>query len=156
MNGYSIISTMVENKPGVLFKVANLIRRKRFNIESITVGPVDGKDVSRMTIAVQADDATLNQIAKQLLKLIDVLDVKVYSAHEVVARELVLVKLPTKKEDSIFKMDPRDYRVIERSDQSVTLELVGSPDQIDRYLHVLESYGITEVSRTGITAVSKN
>ena len=93
MTSVKIIAVLVENRPGVLFKVANMIRRRSFNIESITVGTVDHKDISRMTITLHADDAIVEQLVKQLSKLIDVIEANVFTPEEVIARELAIIQL---------------------------------------------------------------
>src|SRR5213594_1398029 len=90
---FYIISSLVENKPGVLFRVTNLFRARNFNIESITVGSTEQKDLSRMTITTNSDERTLDQLVKQLRKLIDVVEVKVLDTEKTVYRELALIKM---------------------------------------------------------------
>ena len=92
-----IVSALVENKPGVLFRVTNLFRARSFNIESITVGSTEQKDLSRMTITTKSDERTLDQLVKQLRKLIDVVEVKVLDTEKTVYRELALIKMKSCK-----------------------------------------------------------
>ena len=95
---YRILSVIVDNKPGVLFRVTNLFRARNFNIESITVGTTEQKDISRMTIAIQSDYKTLDQLVKQLRKLIDIIEVRVLDTENTVFRELALIKMKASDE----------------------------------------------------------
>ncbi len=108
-----IVSALVENKPGVLFRVTNLFRARNFNIESITVGPTEHIDLSRMTITIKSDDRTLEQLAKQLRKLIDVVDVKVLDRDNTVYRELALIKM--KAVDPTTRMEITNFASIFRA-----------------------------------------
>ncbi len=155
MTSIKIIAALVENRPGVLFKVANMIRRRSFNIESITVGTVDHKDISRMTITLHADDAIVEQLVKQLSKLIDVIEAKVFTPDEVIARELAIIKLSPDVKVRTDMNDIQELRVVETSSESLTLELIGGPDVIDEFLQKIGESNIQSVARTGITALPK-
>ncbi len=154
-----IISVLVENKPGVLHSVANLFRRRNFNIESITVGPTEQKETARMTITVNGDQKTLEQVVKQLAKLIDVLKVEELEHGNLVMREMALVKIkvPSLKErsDIINCVEVFRARVIDISTDSLTVEITGTPDKIDAFLNLMKPFGIIELARTGITALAR-
>jgi len=154
-----VISVLVENKPGVLHGVSNLFRRRNFNIESITVGQSENKDMSRMTITVKGDEKTLEQVVRQLAKLIDVLKVEELEEGHFVMRELSLIKVnaPTPKErsDIINCVEVFRGRVIDVSTDSLTVEITGTPDKIDAFLNLMQTTGVIELARTGITALAR-
>jgi acetolactate synthase-1/3 small subunit len=154
-----VISVLVENKPGVLFIIANLFRRRNFNIESITVGPTEQPDIARMTITVNEDEKTIEQVVKQVAKQIDVLKVSELEQGNFVMRELALikVKVPSSKErsDVINCVEVFRGRIIDVSTNSLTVEITGTPDKIDAFLNLMKSYGIIELARTGITALAR-
>ncbi|MFQ6010626.1 MAG: acetolactate synthase small subunit [Nitrososphaerales archaeon] len=155
MTSVKIISALVENRPGVLFKVSNMIRRRSFNIESITVGTIDHKDISRMTITLDAEDAIVEQLVKQLTKLIDVIEAEVFTPEEATARELALIKLRSNTKVRMDMQDLQELRVVESSADSLTLELIGGPDVIDEFLQKIGESDVQSVARTGITALPK-
>jgi acetolactate synthase-1/3 small subunit len=154
-----VISILVENKPGVLHTIANLFRRRNFNIESITVGPTQETDTSRMTITINGDEKTIDQVVKQVAKQIDVLKVSELEPGHFVMRELALIKVnvPSSKErsDIINCVDVFRGRIIDVSTDSLTVEITGTPDKIDAFLNLMKSYGIIELARTGITALAR-
>ncbi len=154
-----VVSAIVENKPGVLHSVANLFRRRNFNIESITVGPTEQKDLARITITVNADERTLNQVVKQLDKLVDVVGVAELDPESTVTRELALVKIsvPTTKErsDIISCVHVFRGRIVDVSPESLIVEITGTSDKIDAFLNLMKTFGIIELARTGITALSR-
>ncbi len=154
-----VISVLVENKPGVLHGVANLFRRRNFNIESITVGPSVQQNTSRMTITVNGDQKTIEQVVKQLAKLIDVLTVQELEQGNFVMRELALIKVnvPSTKErsDIINCVEVFRGRVIDVSTDSLTVEITGIPDKIDAFLNLMKTFGVLELARTGITALAR-
>lgn len=154
-----VISVLVENKPGVLHGVANLFRRRNFNIESITVGPSESSDTSRMTITVNGDEKTLEQVVKQLAKLIDVLKVEELEPGHFVMRELALIKVnvPTTKDrsDIINCVEVFRGRIIDVSTDSLTVEITGTPDKLDAFLKLMQTTGVIELARTGITALAR-
>jgi len=154
-----VISVLVENKPGVLHGVSNLFRRRNFNIESITVGSSEQPDVARMTITVNGDEKILEQVVKQLAKLIDVLKVEELEPGHFVMRELALIKVnaPTPKErsDIINCVEVFRSRVIDVSTDSLTVEITGTPDKVDAFLNLMKATGVIELARTGITALAR-
>ena len=154
-----VISVLVENKPGVLHGVSNLFRRRNFNIESITVGPSQNNEIARMTITVNGDEKTLEQVVKQLAKLIDVLKVEELEPGHFVMRELALIKVnvPTPKErsDIINCVEVFRGRIIDVSTDSLTVEITGTPDKLDAFLNLMKSTGVIELARTGITALAR-
>ncbi|MCW4024311.1 MAG: acetolactate synthase small subunit [Candidatus Bathyarchaeota archaeon] len=159
MGKTKIISVLVENKPGVLHTVANLFRRRNFNIESITVGPTEKQELARMTITTNGDEKTVDQVVKQLAKMIDVIRVEELEMGNCVIRELSLIKInvPTTKErsDIINCVDVFRGRIIDVSTDSLTVEITGTPDKLDAFLNLMRSYGILELARTGITALAR-
>lgn len=154
-----IISAIVEHKPGVLNNVANLFRRKCFNIESISVGPIERNDLARMTIRVNGDEKTIEQVVKQLNKLVDVVKVSRLNPNNSVTREMALIKvhtLDTKvRSDVINYADIFRARVIDVSSESLIMEITGTPDKIDAFLDLMKPFGVMEIARTGITALSR-
>jgi acetolactate synthase-1/3 small subunit len=154
-----VISVLVENKPGVLFGVSNLFRRRNFNIESITVGPSEQKDLARMTLTLNEDERRIVQVVKQLAKLIDVIEVEELEQGNFVMRELALIKVrvPTPKErsDIINCVEVFRGRVIDVSTDSLTIEITGTPDKLDAFLNLMETSGVIELARTGITALAR-
>ena len=155
----TVISALVENKPGVLHSVANMFRRRGFNIESITVGRTEQEDLSRMTITVNGDEKTLEQVVKQMNKLIDVVKVSRLEPENIVTRELALIKVnvpDTKnRSDVINCVEVFRGRVVDVSPETLTIEITGTPDKIDAFLNLMKTYGIMELARTGITALSR-
>jgi acetolactate synthase-1/3 small subunit len=154
-----VIAALVENKPGVLHSVSNMFRRRDFNIESITVGPIEQEDLSRMTITVNGDEKTLEQVVKQMSKLIDVVKVSRLEPENIVTRELALIKvnIPDNKSrsDVINCVEVFRGRVVDVSPESLTMEITGTPDKIDAFLNLMRTYGIMELARTGLTALSR-
>jgi acetolactate synthase-1/3 small subunit len=154
-----VIAALVENKPGVLHSVSNMFRRRDFNIESITVGSTEQEDVSRMTITVKGDEKTLEQVVKQMSKLIDVVKVSQLEPENIVTRELALIKVnvPDNKSrsDVINCVDVFRGRVVDVSPEALTIEITGTPDKIDAFLNLMRTYGIMELARTGLTALSR-
>jgi len=155
----SVISVLVENKPGVLYGVSNLFRRRNFNIESITVGPSEKKEMARMTITVNEDEPTIIQVIKQVAKLVDVLNVEELQPGNFVMRELALIKVnsPSSKErsDIINCVEVFRGRVIDVSVDSLTVEMSGTPDKIDAFLNLMKATGVIELARTGVTALAR-
>jgi len=154
-----VIAALVENKPGVLHSIANMFRRREFNIESITVGPTEQQDLSRMTITVKGDEKTLEQIIKQMNKLIDVVKVSRLEPENIVTRELALIKVNVpdirNRSDVINCVEVFRGRVVDVSPEALTIEITGTPDKIDAFLNLMKTYGIMELARTGLTALSR-
>jgi acetolactate synthase-1/3 small subunit len=156
---WSIISVLVENKPGVLFKITNLFRSRNYNIDSISVGITENPEVSRMTITTEADEKQLNQIIKQLDKLIDTVEVRLLEEKKSVYRELVMMKIKVSKPTDIkeitdlanaFKCDVHDVRK-----SSIILEITATPDRVNALEDLVRGYGILEMARTGICALAR-
>ncbi|MCL2134843.1 MAG: acetolactate synthase small subunit [Candidatus Bathyarchaeota archaeon] len=154
-----IISVIVENKPGVLHLIANLFRRRNFNIESITVGATQDKDIARMTITVNADEKTFEQVVKQVTKQIDVIKVEALEQGNFVMRELALIKVEItdskKRSDVINFVNVFRGKIVDISPYSLTVEITGEPNKIDAFLNLMKTFGVLEIARTGITALSR-
>jgi acetolactate synthase I/III small subunit len=154
-----ILSSLVENKPGVLFRVTNLFRARNFNIESITVGSTEMPDLSRMTITTKSDERTVDQLVKQLRKLIDVVEVTVLDKDRTVYRELALIKM--KAIEPAIRMEIINYASIFRANvldiakENIIVEIIGTPDKIDAFKNLVAHYGISQIARTGVSALPR-
>lgn len=152
------ISILVENQPGVLARISGLFARRGFNIHSLAVGVTDNDKVSRVTIVADGDDHTLEQIEKQLNKLIDVIKVRTVRNDELLARELVLIKVscnPQQRQELISLADITEAKISDISVDSMTLELSESEAKIKTFEDLLRPYGIKEIVRTGTVAIQK-
>ena len=150
------VVAIVEDRPGVLMRMASLFRRRGFNIESLTVGPTEEQGLSRMTITVDGEGAPVEQIEKQLYKLIDVVKVSDLSHEETVNRELVLVKVRCNNLNRHEILDiARVFRadVVDIATNSVILQAVGDEDKVTGLLKMCEPYGVRELSRSGRMAM---
>lgn len=150
------ISVLVNNQPGVLQRVSGLFGRRGFNIESITVGESEEAGLSRMVIVTTGDDRTLEQVSKQLYKLIDVIKVVDLSSHPMVARELALIKViadPAHRPEIVSIVETFRAGVVDIGPNSMIVQAVGDNEKIDAMLELLKPYGIKELSRTGVTAM---
>ncbi len=148
----------VENKPGVLTRVASLFRRRAYNIESLTVGRSESAGVSRMTIVVDTNDEGAHHVEAHLYKLVNVLRVDNVTSRPNVTRELALIKVATtaSTRPEIFQLaDVFRARIIDVSAESLVLELTGGEAKLDRLLEVLEPYGVLEMARTGTLAMAR-
>ena len=147
----------VENKPGVLARVSGLFARRGFNIQSLAVAPTDNELFSRLTIVVDAESAPMEQVVKQLDKLINVVRIQQLSPDDSVSRELILatVNLTEGSEDNIMReIESFDANVLSVGDKKIMVSLSGPPEIINEFETVLEKYGIVEVQRTGIVALA--
>lgn len=153
------VSFLVENQPGVLFNVSNLFRRRGFNIDSITVGALEDPRYSRMTITVEADPRTLNNLLEQLDKMVDVVKVKRLDPLRTVRREMILVKLSTRdpmaREDALRLINNQHGLVLDIDEDNIMAEVSGTPEELDQFLDYVKSVGVVEMSRTGVTALEK-
>jgi len=152
------ISVIVENKPGVLHRVAGLFSRRGFNIESLAVGTTEKSDVSRMTIVAEGDDQTLEQIIKQLYKQIDVLKVFDLPADQAIERELALIKVSAneKTRGEITQIaDMFKARIVDVAEDTLTIEVSAEKDKVENMQKLLEKFGIKELVRTGKIALQK-
>lgn len=154
-----IIAAIVEHKPGVLYSVSNMFRRRGFNIESISVGPVNRGDLARMTITVKGDEKTVEQVVKQLNKLIDVVKISRLDSANTVAREMALIKIhapETKaRADIMHYIEVFRGRVVDVSPETLMVEITGGPNKVDAFIDLMKLFGIKELARTGITALSR-
>ncbi len=151
------ISALVSNKSGVLTRVSALFARRGYNIDSLSVCATEDPALSRMTIVLNGDDYILAQMTKQMDKLIDVQKIK-HVEHEAVCRELLLIKIKTDgaKRTEVFELS-QIFRanIIDCSPETTVLELTGKPEKIDGFINMLRPYGILELARTGVTAISR-
>ncbi|MGN1422455.1 MAG: acetolactate synthase small subunit [Oscillospiraceae bacterium] len=152
------ISVLVENHAGVLARVAGLFARRGFNIDSLAVGVTDDERVSRITIVADGSDYTLEQIEKQLNKLIDVIKVKTLSSDSMVSRELVLIKVsctPKQRPEIISICEIAQGKISDISANSMTIEISDCKQRLDNFEELLKPYGIKEIVRTGTIAMQK-
>jgi acetolactate synthase-1/3 small subunit len=156
---WAILSVLVENKPGVLWKVTNLFRAKNFNIDSISVGVTPNPEFSRMTITVYGDEKQIQQIVKQLDKMIDTIEVKQLDEHKTVYRELILfkIKVNSAKDSMEINKLANAYgaKVHDAKKESIMLELTATPDQITAFEELVKPFGIIETARTGVAALQR-
>lgn len=152
------ISVLVNDQPGVLQRVSTLFGRRGFNIHSITVGGTDEDGLSRMTIVTTGNERTIEQIEKQLNKLIDVIQVVNLSSYSMVTRELAFIKVkasPSKRLEIFGLADTFRTSVIDISSDSLIIQIVGELNKIEAMIELLKPYGILELSRTGSTAMMR-
>ena len=148
---HAVFSILVENSAGVLSRVAGLFSRRGYNIDSLTVGETTDPKVSRMTVTVTGDDDVLEQIEKQLSKLIDVKEVVELPAEASVCRELVLVKVEcdtTRRQEIIAISDIFRANIVDVSPESVIIELTGAQSKLNAFIELLNGFKITELART--------
>jgi acetolactate synthase I/III small subunit len=146
------LSVLVEDEAGVLSRIAGLFARRGFNIESLAVGPAEQVGISRITMVVPGDDRTIEQLTKQLYKLINVLKVQDITQTPCVERELMLIKVSTNASNrseviqisQIFRA-----RVVDMSEETLTLEVVGDPGKLVAIVQMLNKFGVREIARTG-------
>lgn len=152
------LSVLVENKPGVLARISGLISRRGFNIDSLAVGPTEFEEISRMTVVVDVQEQALEQVTKQLNKLIEVLKVVELENVASVQRELVLIKV---RSDAATRSQILDIttmfrcNVVDVTTDSVVLEATGTPEKLTALLEVLEPYGVRELVQSGLVAVGR-
>ncbi len=149
---------LVEDRPGVLNRVSSLLRRRSFNIDSIAVGHTEQADVSRMTIVVDGDDAKVEQVRKQLDKVIDVVKIVDITSDDMVARELALVKVKataSTRSEIIQIVDIFRANIVDVSSDSVMVEVTGDEEKVDSLMDLLRGFGIREIARTGRIALTR-
>lgn len=153
------ISVLVENKPGVLARVASLFSSRGFNIESLAVGETEDATVSRMTVVSAGDDAQIEQITKQLNKLVDVIKVNDLTGEKFVERELVLLRLAAESGEArshvIEMVDVFRAKIVDVAPKSLTVEMTGDNEKIEAFLDLVRNYGIKEMVRTGKVALAR-
>jgi len=153
-----VVSALVENRAGTLSRVSGLFSRRGYNIDSLTVGETADRSISRMTIAVTGDDGVIEQIIKQLEKLVDVIAVRALDPAACVRREILLVKVRAGERErpaviqigGIFRA-----RIVDVAAETVTLEATGNIEKLDSLLLLLQPYGILELARTGLVALER-
>jgi acetolactate synthase-1/3 small subunit len=152
------ISVLVENKFGVLTRIAGMFSGRGFNIDSLNVGPTLDPTTSRMTIVVKGDDTTLEQVTKQLNKLIDVIKIEDFRDEEIVERELVLMRVNVNSETRAEVMQIGDIfraKIIDVQINNLAIEITGNESKIDKFLMLMGKFGITELTRTGRVALAR-
>ena len=152
------LSVLVEDKPGVLARVASLFSRRGYNIQSLAVGATEHKNLSRMTIVVSVDEHPLEQITKQLNKLVNVIKIVEQDEDNSVSRELMLVKVRTdaaSRGQVIEAVNLFRAKVVDVSTESLTIEATGTPEKLEAFLRVLEQYGIREIVQSGVVSLSR-
>jgi len=153
------ISVLVENKFGVLTRVAGLFSGRGYNIDTLNVAPTDDPITSRMTIVTRGDDATVDQIVKQLNKLADIIKVHDFREGEYVDRELVLVKVSVDSKSRAEVMQIADIfraKIVDVQPKSLTLEVTGDESKVEKLLNLMKTFGIIELTRTGKVALPRN
>jgi acetolactate synthase-1/3 small subunit len=153
------ISVLVENKFGVLTRVAGLFSGRGYNIDTLNVGPTHDPSMSRMTIVTRGDDATLEQIVKQLNKLVEVLKVQDFREGEFVDRELVLVKVEVDSKTRAEVMQVTDIfraKIVDVQPKNLTIEITGNESKVEKFLDLMKTFGIVELTRTGKVALARN
>lgn len=153
-----VISVKVENRSGVLARVAGLFSARGYNIDSLAVSETEQPDISVMTIVVRGDDRVIEQVKKQLNKLIDVIKVSDHPRDESVQRELVLIKVianPAKRPEIYQLAEIFKGEIVDISKRTITIEATGDPSRIDNFIELLRPYGIKELIRTGRVSLLK-
>ncbi|HEX77770.1 MAG TPA: acetolactate synthase small subunit [Dehalococcoidia bacterium] len=149
---------IVEDHPGVLARVASLFRRRGFNIQSLAVGPTEMPGLSRMTIVVDGATVAVEQVRKQLAKIMEVIKVSDISRQRLVAKELALIKVrttPTTRGEIIRAADVSGARIVDAAGDSITMEITEDSEKIDSLITLLRGFGIKEVARTGRVAMTR-
>ncbi len=152
------LSVLVENKPGVLARIAGLFSRRGYNIDSLAVGPTEHAEISRMTVVVDLEDSPLEQVTKQLNKLIEVLKVVELDQRASVQRELLLVKVRADVASRTHVLETAQLfraKVVDVSTDAVVIEATGNSEKLDALLRVLEPFGIKELVQSGMVAVGR-
>jgi acetolactate synthase I/III small subunit len=152
------ISVLVENKFGVLTRVAGLFSGRGYNIDTLNVAPTQEPDTSRMTIVTRGDDPTLDQIVKQLNKLVNVLEVHDFRESEFIDRELILVRVAVDAKSRAEIMQMTDIfraKIVDVQPKSLTIELTGDEGKIEKFLNLMKTFGVLELSRTGKIALAR-
>jgi acetolactate synthase I/III small subunit len=152
------LSVLVENRPGVLTRVAGLFARRGFNIHSLAVGPTEHPSVSRMTVVVDVEDLPLEQVTKQLNKLVNVIKIVELEPAASVQRELLLVKVRADLQTRSHVLETVNLfraKVVDVAPDAVTIEVTGNPDKLEAFLKVLEPFGIRELVQSGLVGIGR-
>jgi acetolactate synthase-1/3 small subunit len=153
-----VISALVMNEPGVLANVAGMFAARGFNIDSLVVGRTENPDLSRMTIVVNADDNTVDQVRKQLAKLVPVADVRDFQGSAYVESDLMLITVtvgPDKRSEVLDLVAVFKGKVADVSARSMMIEISGSEEQLEQFIELMRPYGIEELARTGVIAMAR-
>lgn len=151
-----VLSIMVENYAGVLSRVTGLFSRRMYNIDSLSVGETENPQVSRITIALRADETTFNQIKNQIAKLENVIEIIELKKDNAVMREHVLIKVSCKDQSGVMQIcDIFRARIIDISRENMTAELTGSPDKISAFIELMDQYEVKDLVRTGLTGLER-
>jgi acetolactate synthase-1/3 small subunit len=153
-----IISALVENKPGVLAHVAGMFAARAFNIDSLVVGRTEDPNLSRMTIVVIGDDRVLEQVRKQLAKIIPVVKVQDFAGQPVVARDLMLITItapPEKRAEMLALIETFKGKVVDIGQKTIMVEISGPEEKIEAFIEMCRPYGIKNVARTGTIAMPR-
>ncbi|HEX6515450.1 MAG TPA: acetolactate synthase small subunit [Nocardioidaceae bacterium] len=152
------LSVLVENKPGVLARIAGLFSRRGFNIDSLAVGPTEHPEISRMTIVVNVEESPLEQVTKQLNKLVEVIKIVELDESASVERELLLVKVKADAETRGQVLETVQLfraKVVDVAPDAVTIEVTGNADKLEAFMRVLEPFGIRELVQSGMVAIGR-
>jgi len=152
------LSVLVENKPGVLARIAGLFSRRGYNIDSLAVGPTELPEISRMTIVVNVEESPLEQVTKQLNKLVEVLKIVELEPSSTVTRELLLVKVRADSETRGQVLETVQLfraKAVDVAPDAVTIEITGNTDKLEAFLRVLEPFGVRELVQSGVVAVGR-
>jgi acetolactate synthase I/III small subunit len=153
-----VISALVINEPGVLANVANMFSARGFNIDSLVVGRTEDPNLSRMTIVVNADDNTLDQVRKQLAKLVPVVQVRDFKGEAYIERDLALITVTVTPENRSQVIEATNLfrgKIVDVSRGSVMVEMSGEEEKIERFIDLMRDYGIKELARTGVIAMAR-
>jgi acetolactate synthase I/III small subunit len=152
------LSVLVENKPGVLARIAGLFSRRGFNIDSLAVGPTEHPEVSRMTIVVNVEDSPLEQVTKQLNKLVEVIKIVELDGGASVSRELLLVKVradATTRGQVLEVVQLFKAKVVDVATDAITVQVVGNQDKLEDFLRIVEPFGVRELVQSGMVAIGR-
>ena len=153
------ISILVENTFGVLTRVAGMFSGRGYNIDSLNVAPTNDPNVSRMTIVTSGDNATLEQVVRQLKKLVNVLEITDFREHEYIDRELVLVKVKVNAKTRAEVMQITDIfrtKIVDVQPKSMTIEVTGSETKVEKFIQLMENFGVMDLTRTGKVALPRS
>ena len=152
------LSVLVENKPGVLARIAGLFSRRGYNIDSLAVGPTEHPEVSRMTIVVNVEDSPLEQVTKQLNKLVEVIKIVELDGSASVSRELLLVKVradATTRGQVLEGVQLFKAKVVDVATDAITVQVVGNQDKLEDFLRIVEPFGVRELVQSGMVAIGR-
>ena len=157
MKSEFLISTIVENKPGVLYRTVNVFRQRGYNIRSISVGELNDSSMSRMTFTIDAEKSAINQLVSVMNKQTDVVEAKILDVNRIIKKELALIKIYVNDPKLIPEI--RDIAnigtIIDESMKSIVIEITGTPEKIINFINSIKKYGKVEIARTGVTAIER-